>query len=52
MPTISVLAGTVASPRSPANTPAMIPAVLTMTMLLPPASPWASASTKALRRAN
>src|SRR5215471_13158474 len=30
----------------------MIPAVLTMTMLLPPASPWATASTKALRRAN
>ena len=51
MPAIRVLAGTVASPWSPANTPAMIPAVLTMTMLLPPASPWATASTKALRRA-
>ena len=51
MPKTSAVIGSVASPLSGASTAPTILAVLTMTVLLPPASACATASTMALRRA-
>jgi len=52
MPNTMAVIGSVASPLSGASTAPTMLAVLTMTVLLPPASACATASTKALRRAS
>src|SRR5215475_145889 len=52
MPNTIAVTGSVASPLSGARTAPMMLAVATMTVLLPPASACATASTMALRRAN
>jgi len=51
MPNTMAVMGKVASPLSGASTAPTMLAVLTMTVLLPPASACATASTIALRRA-
>ncbi len=51
MPITMAVIGSVASPLSGASTAPTIEAVDTMTVLLPPASACATASTMALRRA-
>ena len=52
MPITMQVIGSVASPLSGASTAPTIEAVETMTVLLPPASACATASTMALRRAS
>src|SRR5262245_18509625 len=52
MPNTIAVTGSVASPLSGARTAPTMLAVATMTVLLPPASACATASTMALRRAN
>ena len=51
MPSTMAVIGSVASPLSGASNAPMMLAVETMTVLLPPASACATASTSALRRA-